>query len=52
MDFIAGAESVFDNRLNRTGSAAATRQFGLRLLFDAFTKDGKPGNPHGAKGMF
>jgi hypothetical protein len=52
MDFIAGAEPVLDNRLNRTGSYATTLQFGLRLLFDAFTKDGKPGNPNGAKGMF
>jgi hypothetical protein len=52
MDFIVGAEPILDDRLNRTGSYATTVQFGLRLLFDAFTKDGKPGNPNGAKGIF
>lgn len=52
MDFIAGAEPELDNRLNRTGSYATTLQFGVRLLFDAFTRDGKPGNPNGAKGLF
>lgn len=52
MDAIAGLEPELDKRLNRTGSYATTLQFGLRLLFDAFTKDGKPGNPNGALGIF
>lgn len=52
MDFIAGLEPELDNRLNRTGDYATTLQFGMRLLFDAFTKDGKPGNTNGAKGIF
>ncbi len=52
MDFIAGLEPELDKHLNRTGNYATTLQFGMRLLFDVFTKDGKPGNPNGAKGIF
>lgn len=52
MDFVVGAEPILDSELNRSGSYATTAQFGLRLLFDAFTKDGKPGDLNGARGIF
>ena len=51
-DFIAGAEPELDSSLNRTGDYATTLQFGMRLLFDVFTIDGKMGNPSGARGLF
>lgn len=52
MDFIWGAEPQLDERLNRTGRYESTLQIGVRLLFDAFTKGGKQGDPNGAKGLF
>jgi len=52
MDFIWGAEPQLDEQLNRTGRYEQTLQIGVRLLFDAFTRDGKPGNPDGARGLF
>lgn len=52
MDFITGIQPELDERLNRTGQYETTFQLGLRLLFDAFTPQGKPGNPNGAKGLF
>lgn len=51
-DVIAGLEPELDSRFNRTGSYSTTLQFGMRLLFDAFTEHGKPGNPNGARGLF
>lgn len=52
MDFIWGAQPQLDESLNRTGRYESTFQVGIRLLFDAFTRGGLPGNPNGAKGLF
>jgi len=51
-DLISGAEPELYLQLNRTGAYATTLQFGMRLLFDVFTINGKPGNPNGSKGLF
>lgn len=51
-DLTFGAQPVLNDRLGSTGKQEFWVQIGLRLLFDVFTRDGKPGDYSGAKGMF
>jgi hypothetical protein len=52
-DFTVGVAPVLDEQYQRVGGRFDTSvQVGVRILFDAFTREGKFGNPNGAKGMF
>lgn len=52
MDLTFGAQPVMDTYRQATRSVEVWGQLGLRLLFDAFTKDDAPGDSQGAVGMF
>lgn len=41
-----------DERGRRLGGTVWSGQFGLRVLFDTFTRHGRPGSPAGAPGWF
>lgn len=51
-DLTFGVEPELDDRLKRNGRYEKTAQIGIRMLFDAFTRGGKPGSPDGAPGLF
>ncbi len=51
-DLTFGTQTVLDDRLRSTGKQEFWAQIGLRLLFDVFTRDGKPGDYSGAPGLF
>ncbi|MCC5791353.1 MAG: hypothetical protein JJT82_01915 [Legionellaceae bacterium] len=51
-DLTFGAEPALDERFQRTGHWEYTAQLGLRILLDVFTRDGKPGDPEGAPGLW
>jgi hypothetical protein len=51
-DMTFGTQPVLNERLRSTGKQEFWAQIGLRLLFDKFTRGGKPGDYSGAVGMF
>jgi hypothetical protein len=51
-DLTFGGQPELDDFGNRTGRAEIWGQLGVRLLFDIFTRGGRPGDPMGARGMF
>lgn len=52
LDFTFGWQAEVDDQRRETGATSWWTQVGIRLLFDVFTHDGKPGNPMGAPGLF
>ena len=52
IDLTFGAQPNMNTYRQTTSSVEVWGQVGLRLLFDVFTHDGKPGNPDGAIGLF
>jgi len=51
-DITCGLQPHLDDRSVHTRRSEWWVQFGVRILFDAFTRDGQPGNPLGARGLF
>ena len=52
IDLTFGAQPAMDTYRQATSSVEVWGQLGLRLLFDVFTHDGKPGSADGAVGLF
>jgi len=52
IDLTFGAQPAMNTYLQTTSSVEVWGQVGLRLLFDVFTHNGKPGDADGAIGMF
>lgn len=52
IDLTFGAQPTMNTYRQATSSVEVWGQVGLRLLFDVFTHDGKPGSPDGAIGLF
>lgn len=51
-DLTFGAQPELDAARRSTGHLEYWGQVGLRLLFDVFTRGGRPGDPQGARGLF
>lgn len=51
-DLTFGAEPSVEDQFFHAQYWEYTAQLGLRILFDVFTRDGKPGNPEGAPGLW
>jgi hypothetical protein len=52
LDITFGAQPDLDDDGRRTGRPEVWGQVGVRLLFDLFTRNGRPGDPMGARGLF
>lgn len=52
IDLTFGAQPTMNTYRQTTSSVEVWGQVGLRLLFDAFTHDGRPGSADGAVGLF
>ena len=52
LDLTFGGQPALDEAGRRTGRPEIWGQLGVRLLFDLFTRDGRPGDPMGARGLF
>lgn len=52
VDLTFGAQPTMNTYRQATSSVEVWGQIGLRLLFDVFTHEGKPGNSDGARGLF
>jgi hypothetical protein len=52
IDLSFGLQPEMDEQRRTTGSLEVWGQLGLRMVFDVFTRGGKPGDPDGAPGMF
>lgn len=51
-DLTFGAEPGLNERFQHTQHWEYTAQLGLRILLDVFTRNGKPGDPEGAPGLW
>ena len=51
-DLVLGLEPALDDQLRRRSSLELSVQLGVRVLFDVFTRGGRPGDPDGARGFF
>lgn len=52
LDITFGGQPELDAHGRGTGRAEIWGQVGVRLLFDLFTREGRPGDPMGARGLF
>ncbi len=52
LDVTFGLQPELDDGRNETGRLEFTGQIGIRMLFDVFTPEGRPGRADGANGLF